>query len=148
VPQDVYRCLCKFVLSVVPQTQLRHFEQTLDWINGIFNAEKLPSVALLQDYSFFKTTPRLFYYQRKIKDYRFPYLVGEFHYSHIVLVFTIPFSIKDTSDFCDQRVYEESWQIFNQFRKDKDWIFQEFDETTAKEMIINFNIEDGRDTDH
>ncbi|WP_439695844.1 hypothetical protein ACFGVS_23715 [Mucilaginibacter sp. AW1-7] len=147
VPQDVYRCLCKFVLSVVPQMQLRHFSRTLDWINGDFNAEKLPLIALLQDNSFFKERSGLFYYQRKIKDKRFPYLVGEFHYAHIVMVFVIPFSGKDEIDFSDQTAHQGFWKIFNQFRKDKEWMFFEFDEIIVKDMVINFSIKNRREND-
>jgi hypothetical protein len=146
VPQDVYRSLCKFVLSVVSQSQLRHFERTLEWINGEFNVERLPPVALLQDYTFFKDEPALFYYQRKIKDYRCPYLVGEFHYAHLVLVFVVPFSMKDTVDFSGPEAHQEFWRIFNQFRKDKEWTFQDFEEITPKEMMINFSVKDGRDS--
>ena len=53
VPQDVYRCLVKFVLGVVDKDLLGEFSKTLAWINGEIDAEVLPCIARHQGAIFF-----------------------------------------------------------------------------------------------
>lgn len=138
-PQDVYRCLAKFVISVVDDIELEFLDQTIEWVNGGFNAEKLPQVAILQASNFYKESPMLNYYSRKINGLM-PYLIGEFHYADMVYVFIIPFCEKDGTDFIDKAIYDDYWTKFN-IRSSFDWAMKDFSSYEPINLHVNVNIE-------
>ena len=141
IPQDVYRCLCKFALSVIPGRLCAHFGNTINWINGEFDVRILPSIALLQDNSFFSRIPILLTYQRKTDDQSLPFLVGEFHYANTIFVFIVPYSSMDRKDFAYPSDYDKFWDVFNEFRKTRDWKFEDFQPLHKIKLAIAFKFD-------
>ena len=140
IPQDVYRCLCKFVLSVIASKDIKFFSKTVEWINNEFNASKLPKVAILQDSSFFTSHPLLLFFQRKNENDNLPFMIGEFHYADIIYVFITPFSSKDKQSFVEQEDFDLFWKDFNQVRADKNWGWIDFSSNERLPIISNFNF--------
>ncbi|MBE9585707.1 hypothetical protein IM792_14720 [Mucilaginibacter sp. JRF] len=140
IPQDVYKSLCKFVISVIPSSACVDFEETVNWINGDWNEKKLPKIALLQDNQFFTDTSLLLTYTRKDENLSLPYMIGEFHYAHNVFVFIVPFSAKDNQKFVKANAYQHYWSSFNTMRKGRKWKFIDFSVTTQIKLQINFEI--------
>ncbi|MDT3401244.1 hypothetical protein [Mucilaginibacter terrae] len=75
IPQDVYKSLCKFVLSVIPTHLCSTFSETINWINGTRIEKKLPKIAMLEDNRFFTQIPMLFTYTRKNDTDLIPYMI-------------------------------------------------------------------------
>lgn len=139
IPQDIYRCLVKFVLSVVDEKDITIFSKTIEWINGKFNAERLPQVSFLQAASFYIEEPMLFYFQRK-DDHSTPYMIGELHYADMVYVFIIPFCSYDNIDYAAETDFNDYWKEFNTVRMSHDWSFKDLSGTDPIRMVINLDI--------
>ncbi len=140
IPQNIYKCLVKFILSVIEDSDIGSFSKTLDWINGKFDADVLPKVSFVQAASFYKEQPMLFYFQRK-NEHRLPYMIGEFHYADMVYVFVVPFCDKDHKDYISDDEYEDYWQQFNSVRLFHDWTFKDFSAIIPFNIVINLNID-------
>ena len=140
IPQNIYRCLCKFVLSVIHSDYIKFFTNTIEWINYSFHATELPKIAFLQDASFFNPQPTLMFFQRKKEDDNIPFMIGEFHYADIIYVFIIPFSEKDKKDFIAQDDYELFWNEFNQIRANRSWKYIDYSSTEQFPVVCNFTL--------
>ena len=46
--QNIYKTLCKFALSAIDSKHLSHFDETIKWIKGQKNVDKLPKVILIR----------------------------------------------------------------------------------------------------
>ena len=46
IPQDVYKCLCKYVISLIDSKFLPYFQETINWINSTTRYCKLPKIAI------------------------------------------------------------------------------------------------------
>lgn len=138
--QNIYKCLCKFCLSVIDSDLLPHFKQTMDWINGNKKVHNLPKIAEMISYVGFNTHPRLNLYVRKAGEPDIPFLVGEFHFTCKIIVFIVPFSNIDEVDFLTKDSYNTFWRSFPQYYKTKEWIFDDFSALDPKEYAININI--------
>lgn len=139
IPQDLYRCLVKFVLSLVDEKDMIHFTKTLHWINGKFNAPILPKISFVQTASFYTEQPMLCYFQRKDES-RLPYIIGEFHYADTVFIFIIPFCDNDLQDYISEIEYEAFWKDFNEVRLFHDWRTKDFGSMEPVMIAINLNI--------
>lgn len=138
--QNIYKCLCKFCLSVIDSDLLPHFKQTIDWINGDMPVQNLPKIAEMISYVGFNTHPRLNLYIRKVGKTDIPFLVGEFHFTCKIMVFIVPFSNMDDNEFLTKDGYNTFWRSFPQYYKTKEWIFNDFSTLGQKEYAININI--------
>jgi hypothetical protein len=138
--QDIYRTLCKYALSIVDSKYLSSFQKTIDWINRKIDSDKLPKIAIMASYNFFKTHPGLILYLRKNGSHDLPYAVGEFHFTFITIVFIIPFSINDSSDFNDKDSFNKFWTTFKHYSLTKEWVFKNFSDKKRRNFTINYRI--------
>ena len=84
---DVYRSLCKYVISMIPVEQLEHFQPTIDWLLDKRSFDKLPNV--VTTITELTQHPILGYFIRQ--DQRpFPYAVGFFRFAMVTYLFIIP----------------------------------------------------------
>ena len=44
VPQNIYKCFCKYVLSLLDNKYLQYFKETINWINEPLSFHRLPPV--------------------------------------------------------------------------------------------------------
>jgi hypothetical protein len=145
VMQDIYRTLCKYSLSVIDASVVPQFKDTIDWLNRKTTIPKLPKVAILASYNFFKTHPSLIVYLRKDNSTEFPYAVGEFHYTFLTFVFIIPLTKADSKDFTDEKDYGKFWDFFKHYSMTKDWDFRDFSDNTKRKFTLNLNLKKSGD---
>lgn len=147
IMQDIYKTLCKYSLSVIDSSVLPQFQDTISWINGKITIAKLPKVAILSSYNFFKTHPSLIVYLRQDGNTDLPYAVGEFHYTFLTFVFIIPLTKSDSKDFTDQKDYDVFWDFFKHYSMTKDWDYRNFSDNTKRKFTLNlnFNLKNGDD---
>jgi len=136
---DLYRCLVKFILAVMPKEEMVNYSETIDWI---FNTEgsDLPKVACLQSANFYTEHPYLVKYKRHTKDLKFPDLIGEFRYADILVIFIVPFSKLDKKQFLLEEEITFFWNTFIGLRRDYLWNFVDFSSMTPLGMEIDFKI--------
>lgn len=139
--QNLYRTLCKYVLSIMDTSELAAYEKTIAWINREFDAPALPKIAILQDFAFFSKQPSIMYYVRKDSDSQLPYTVAEFHQTMFTFIFIIPFAKLDTQDFTSPDEYNHYWQTFKHFSEVKGWRFQDASNPHSSEYKVHLNFE-------
>lgn len=88
IPQNVYKCLCKYVVRVVNKQYLPDFKGTIDWINSTTKYSQLPFVAI-GNAQVKINTPHLIVSIRKTTNYRYPYLFRFICYcKHCICIYT------------------------------------------------------------
>lgn len=139
--QNIYKCLCKFFLSVIPTEKLQYFNGTLDWVNGKTEITQLPKVAEMISYHAFAIQPKMTIYFRKDDDKQLPFAVGEFYFTCKIFSFIIPLTNQDEKDFTDENDFENFWQTFLHYKNSKGWSFLDYSNNKPRKFIMNLNFE-------
>jgi hypothetical protein len=139
--QNIYRTLSKYAIGVLENKYLQFFEETIDWINGEKDFERLPKVALLMSYELFSYHPKLMVYIRKNENTDLPYVAAEFRFTFLTFVYIIPKSSKDSKDFLDEDEYGKFWNFFKHYNSVKNWTFKKMDDTTSRKFTMNLKFE-------
>lgn len=140
---NIYRCLVKFAIAVLPFETINHLSKTIDWINNVKNdASKLdlPVVASFLDNRCFYDQPTLLIYERKDDDFLLPHLYCEFRTCFFAFVYIIPFSDKDKLDFSIKGNFEKFWEFNKHYSQFKSWIFNNFNKDESHDFTFNLNI--------
>lgn len=112
IPQNVYRCLCKYVLSVINKKLLHEFTDTISWICGGKALNNLPLLKFCNK-SKIANEPYLFVFQKKINDVNYPLLIGNLFVGAIGIFFIIP------NDSCNVNLQSENF--FNLLKEYPDY---------------------------
>jgi len=110
--QDVYRCLCKYVIDLLPSKYLKYFKNTILWINGDLKLDAAYNVYRIISKVVYNNQPYIFCHIRKKRENDKPYCFCEFHCIDRILFYIIPFA----SDGIQENFIEVSkfWEsIFN-----------------------------------
>jgi hypothetical protein len=113
--QNIYRTLVKFALSVMESAWLPHFDKTVKWVNGEFDLDALPPVAVFFFPDKLATQPTLTLYLRKTDDTDLPFAVGEFQYAFSRYSFIIPCADADSKTFTNKENYDHFWKKFKHY---------------------------------
>lgn len=139
--QDIYRCLCKFFLSVLDKRELEQFEETIKWINKEKSISILPKVGQIISHHHFTKEPKIFTYLRKDDNFELPYAVGEFHFTCVILVFIVPLCKQDKGKFIKEVDFDKFWKAFKHYKQSSGWSFQHFSNDTEKKLKLNINFQ-------
>lgn len=140
---NIYKTLCKYILSLIPEEELENLEDTIKWLSDE-NSKKieLPKVAFLINNSHYVETPLISIYIRKNNDnIEIPHIVGEFKFKSLIFVFILPLSKKDKKDFSKKENYNYFFKFFKHYSQHKDWIYNNFSCIDSKEFQFNLNFE-------
>ena len=138
--QNIYKTLSKYALGVIDRTQIVNFKDTIEWINGKKNIDKLPKIAIFTSYYLFSTHPQLMVYLRKTKDNKLPYAVAEFRFAYLTFVYIIPNSNKDTSDFTQDDNFNYFWNFFKHYSLLPNWHFCKMNNNTPQPFVMNLKF--------
>jgi len=136
IDQDIYRTLCKYFLSVIDKKHLKHFKETIKWINKEKKIDHLPPIAVLNPSPFDKASPKLMTNIRKIIKYELPHAVGEFTYLKQAFVFIVPLSELDESCFSNNQDFIKAFRFFKQYLRNPDWKFYNFANNKKKAIPL------------
>ena len=135
--QNIYKALCKFALSAIDSKHLSHFDETIKWIKGQKNVEKLPKVILIRSLKPMPTNISL--YIRKLDEMKIPRLVGEFDFACCRYVFIVPTFCE--RDFIDEKEYDDFLECFSFIKDARSLEFIDFSGNKEKEMVFNLNFQ-------
>ena len=138
VEQDIYRCVVKYAIGLLPTDLMSKFSKTIAWIKREFDATNLPQVALLTTYSFFNRHPSMLVYLRNTEDSNLPFAICEFHFACLVIVAIIP-TFEDKL-FCNESEYLEFWNTFH-YSKTRNWSFTNFLGKLPTKLVVSINLE-------
>ena len=97
IPQNVYKCFCKYVLSLIDAQYIPYFKGTIDWINESLTMHRLPPVWHYQVPMDEK--PSLVIMLRKNNRYDIPYCWAIISIAGIQHMFILPFCSLDKHKF-------------------------------------------------
>ncbi|MFA6137410.1 MAG: hypothetical protein WC667_04915 [Sulfurimonas sp.] len=146
---NIYKTLCKYILSTINEETLAYLQNTIQWITSKETEYiQLPKVGRMMNHKMFAETPMLAIYIRKDDDSTYPHIVGEFKFKSLIFVFIVPFSEKDEVNFTDKKEYEVFWSTFKHYSAVPTWSFQDFSFIEAKKLQFNINFQQGKEKSH
>lgn len=86
-PIDIYKSLCKYVLSIIPNELVPNFQPTISWLLGKRTLDSLPNV--VTSITQLTNHPIVGYFIRQNETCS-PYSVGFFRFAMLTYVFIIP----------------------------------------------------------
>lgn len=98
VPQNIYKCFCKYVLSLLDNKYLQYFKETINWINEPLSFHRLPPVwhyCVSRNHE----TPYMAIMLRKHNHKELPYCWAIINIAGYQFLFIIPFCTKDKYKF-------------------------------------------------
>ena len=134
--QNIYKALCKFALSAIDSKHLSHFDETIKWIKGQKNVDKLPKVILIRSPKPMPTNISL--YIRKLDEMTIPRLVGVFDFACFRYVFIVPTFCEQ--DFIDEKEYDDFLECFSFIKDVNSLKFIDFSDNQEKEVVFNLNF--------
>jgi len=142
--QNIYKTLVKYSLSIIEKIEENRFNKTIEWIRNPIFKDRLPKIAVLSSYVFFKEHPSLMVYLRKSENNKLPYAIGEFHFTFMTFVFIIPTFDDEEPDFSIQENYDIFWHTFKHYDMSKEFQFQEFSDPIDRnvQFIMSFKQSD------
>ncbi len=88
-PQNIYKCLVKYALSIIDSQYINEFKATIDWITTDYlNFITLPKVLFYS--TDFHEHPRIAYFIRTCAHDKFPYAFAAMEFANIGYFFIIP----------------------------------------------------------
>ena len=139
--QNIYKTLSKFALSIIDDQYIKNFDETISWLKNKKEINKLPKIAVLNDYHFFTKVPELTLYLRNNDNKKIPYLVGEFKFTFYMYIFIVPFSSEDNQDFLFENEYKDFLNCFKHVKNINKFRYLDFSNNISKELNFNINFE-------
>ena len=143
IPQNVYKCFCKYVISLVDSKYIPYFKGTINWINAPTRYCKLPKIAISG--SEIRQAPSLNVCIRKDNNYNIPYCIAILSVCHNRYTFILPFCDQDRYNFTTLKRYMKFKEIVRSLSPIQEWKFEDFS-YSAKYPCPNsfdFKIEKG-----
>jgi hypothetical protein len=112
-PQNIYKCLVKYALSIVDSSYLADFRAPIEWItNNKLQFNSLPKVLFYS--TDFQEHPRVAIFIRKDKHDKFPFAFGAVEFTNIGYFFIIPMAHNEPiSGYMVQNFKNAFRQVFN-----------------------------------
>ena len=140
IPQNVYKCLCKYVVSVIDKQYLSDFKKTIDWINSPTRFCKLPIVAI-GDVKINTKAPNLIVSIRKINKFNYPYCFAIFVVGNFAFAFIIPFTSKDKYHFTTPKKYKIFQDMIQSWYKGVNWSYYKLSSSKRTYTRIDFTLQ-------
>lgn len=104
-PQNIYKCFCKYVLSLIDTSDIKHFGDTISWINESTSEHRLPPVwhYTTEVDSERKQTSYMLIMKRKHNAKEIPYCWAILSIAGDNYLFIVPFCSKDKYRFIGKK---------------------------------------------
>lgn len=139
VPQDVYKCLCKYVISLIGTQYLPYFKETINWINSSRKYCKLPMLAIDHKNDIYNK-PSMTVNIRKNNNYDIPYCIATLTVCDIAVVFIVPFCSKDKYSFTTSKKYMKFKEIVKSSYFLAEWNFIDYSYTKKRYCAMGFKM--------
>jgi hypothetical protein len=137
--QNIYRCLCKYFLSVIKTEDLAPFSETIKWINNEVSIPLLPVISELIDYGTFCLEPELLTFIRKNDNSKLPYAIGELRFTCKRMLFILPLVKAPEVDFTVKENYDYFWNYLPHLKLLEGVSFMDYSNDTARDLILNLS---------
>ncbi|MDA3054813.1 MULTISPECIES: HNH endonuclease [unclassified Campylobacter] len=138
-PQNLYKALCKFAISVIDEKYLYNLQETIQWIMGKKETKKLPKVIeIFNPYNVVKEPNIVVFIRKNNSD--LPFMFATLSFTAIAYTFIIPFSNKDKLDYTIENNYSKFLNLLP-FSENKNIKFRDFSSNEEQEFNTNINFE-------
>ena len=124
IPQNIYKCLCKYVLGMLNPTFLKYFTGTIDWINNEIASQTLPPV-LTYSPDHILEHPRIVYFIRAQDIEELPFAIGCLEFGNKGYFFIIPFCGGDDLPNTESIIYRNFKETFNKIFGNRSYELQD-----------------------
>jgi len=126
VDQDIYRCFCKYALSVMPDAVFCRYKWLIPWLDKQMDFVRVPLILTYHHFNLNPETgdkteqPVLNLYIRKFADDSRPSLIGEFHHTIRTHIFIVPLNEDELEKFSSKDICLGFWKSLP-FIKESSW---------------------------
>lgn len=138
-PQNCYKCLCKYVVSVIKEKYLPDFKNTINWVNSTTRYCKLPLVAIGNARAI-TDAPYLIVSIRKTNNYNYPYCFALFVIANTAFAFIVPFTSKDRYKFTTSSKYAVFQEMIRLWYGGFKWEFSKLSSSRETYTQVDFNL--------
>ena len=143
-PAMVYRALVKIALGFIPETHIKYFGDTVNWIRDFSDDRALPKIAYtLYPQPQFNQQPELILYLRKDEqNHNIPFAVVSLLMCNMKFVFIIPFCSSDIKNFVTDDEFDFYWKTFKIYSEYScfEWKFENLSLNTPLTRHLNLNF--------
>lgn len=124
IPEYDYKLLCKIALSLLPNSEMKYFKDTIEWIR--FNKAPTTKIPIILSFMTMQTSTRVTIYKRRDEAIKLPYIIMEFNFCGLLFVYPLPMCSLDESidiNIVDNVLFTKTfshYQHFNSSRKELD----------------------------
>lgn len=144
-PQNIYKCLCKYIVSLLEPNNLSHFTKTIQWINSDTTYCKLPMMAVCNTDHLFKA-PHIIISIRNNDNKHIPYCIGVVFTMTNAFAFILPFTTEDKWSYTTESQRHSFLNLINELFKGYSWTLANFSSSrkTYLPMSSSITIQDDK----
>lgn len=139
-PQNIYKCLCKYVLGMMGSEFLPHFKNTIDWINSELRPRSLSPVLVYTPDSILEH-PRIAYFIRTQDNEDFPFAIGCLEFANQGYFFLIPFCNSENPYRPGSKVYHNFKRSFCKIFSNRSYKEQDLSEHTKNTTSLRVDLQ-------
>ena len=111
IPCNVYKSFCKYALSVIDEEYLINFSETIRWLLGEIEYDKVPIVKIIGGEISKLDNPEIMVYLRKNDDSSIPLMFAELHIKGTILFFIVPKDKIESEKFSKVEYFNNIWSL-------------------------------------
>lgn len=120
-PQNIYKCLCKYVFGVLDDKTIKSFDRTRKWLIGETTENQLPKLARFYHPEVLNHPSIILYIRKDDANKELPHVVAEIRIINMAFVVILPFSDKDSYIYDKEEDYNRFWDFFDIYSKIPEW---------------------------
>lgn len=120
-PQNIYKCLCKYVYGVLDDKTIKSFDRTRRWLIGETTENQLPKLARYYHLEPLEHPRVTLFIRKDDTEKELPHIVAELRIINMSFVVILPFSDKDSYIYDKEEDYNRFWDFFDIYSKIPEW---------------------------
>lgn len=139
IPQNIYKAICKYALSLMPHSATLYYQKTIEWLQGDLYESELPCVRIA---SFDRegNEPIMVLFLRNVISKEYPLCVASLCVANIHMFYVLPFCDESTGVESDNAQFGTFWAQFTKAHADLD-SYDECDLSNAQRIGFKFDFE-------
>lgn len=139
VPQNIYKAICKYALSLMPHSATLHYQKTIEWIKSDSFETELPNIKIASfDREGNEPIMALFLRNESSKEY--PLCVASLCVANIHMFYVLPFCDESTGIESDNVQFATFWKQFTKATAGIDY-YDDCELSTAQRIGLKFDFD-------
>lgn len=114
VNEDIYKALVKYVVGLLPDDEMIHFRNTIEWLKGRLVDNDLPTIWMgIHEQVFHQPVLDIYINERGLANT--PYCTGVLYTCDVVYMFVVPFVNVDNGRYMKDEELASHWKLMKRF---------------------------------